>query len=253
MDYRQQLKRDLEDEDQKKKLAYLRSCDENERKMEERQENYKKHFYDYDRNLQERQKLYEKQVLSPQNEKIKQRIDWEQNGSAIYKEILAQREAKKQQDLNTLKHNCLDSLQTQMDFKELRKRQQREEAEMEKRLADMKELQLKEEDKQKKEEAKRRQELYNQALNYQVNLHEVAKHNYGKMTLHEKHANKQELKNYKQQNPQVTTMIPGLNNTQGGTHLVRTHRRAQVHEPGRLGMSLNGPVSNMNELQPGGS
>lgn len=103
----------------------------------------------------------------------------------------------------------------------------------------MKELQLKEEDKARKEEEKRRKELYNQALNYQKNMQEVSKHNYGKMTLHEKRFNKEELIHYKDKNPDIQTLIPGLNNTSAGTHLVRTHKRQTVQEPGRLGMSLN--------------
>jgi hypothetical protein len=36
MDYRQGLKVQVEDEERQKKEAYLRSCDENERKMQER-------------------------------------------------------------------------------------------------------------------------------------------------------------------------------------------------------------------------
>jgi len=34
MDYRTNLKKELNDEDQLKKLTYLQSCDDNERKME---------------------------------------------------------------------------------------------------------------------------------------------------------------------------------------------------------------------------
>jgi len=48
MDYRSNLKREINDEDHLKKLAYLKSCDDNERKMEEKQNDYKQKFYDYD-------------------------------------------------------------------------------------------------------------------------------------------------------------------------------------------------------------
>jgi hypothetical protein len=47
-----------------------------------------------------------------------------------------------------------------MSYKDVIKSQKLQEAEQEKRLADMKEEQLKEEDRVKKEENKRRQELY---------------------------------------------------------------------------------------------
>jgi hypothetical protein len=74
-------------------------------------------------------------------------------------------------------------------------------------------------------------------------MQEVSKHNYGKMTLQEKRLNKEELGHFKQENPDFKTLIPGLNNNGSGTHLVRTHRRQTHNEPGRLGMSLNGPLS----------
>ena len=80
MDYRSQLKRDLDNEEEQKKIAYLQNCDENERKMLERQETYKNKFVNFDNALQNRQKLFERQVVSPQQQKMKQRVDWEVNG-----------------------------------------------------------------------------------------------------------------------------------------------------------------------------
>jgi len=182
-------------------------------------------------------------VQSPYNDKIKQRIDWEQNGGAQYKVLLAEREAKKQHEISSLKQNCLSSLQSQMDHKEHLKQMKLREMEQEKQIADMKELQLKEEDKVKKEEAKSRQQLYNQALTYQTNMQELSRHNYGKMTFTEKRLNKDELLHFKDRNPDVRTLIPGLNNSQGGAHLVRTGRRQFIQEPGRLAMSLNNPLA----------
>ena len=93
MDYRQGLKLQVEDEERQKKEAYLRSCDENERKMVERQENYKKQFYDYDQSLSRRQEMYAKQVMSPHEEKLRKQIDWEQNGGHAYLRMVAERQA----------------------------------------------------------------------------------------------------------------------------------------------------------------
>jgi hypothetical protein len=71
-------------------------------------------------------------------------------------------------------------------------------------------------------------------------MQEVSKHNYGKMTLHEKRLNKEELVHFKKHDPDVQTLIPGLNNSSAGVHLVRTQRRQGHTEPGRLGMSMSG-------------
>jgi hypothetical protein len=48
MEYRAQLKDSLDNDERNKKMAYLRSCDENERKMEQKQKDYQKFFMDYD-------------------------------------------------------------------------------------------------------------------------------------------------------------------------------------------------------------
>lgn len=45
--------------DQQKKEAYSKMCDENEQKMQDRQDKYKEFFSTYDKNLEQRQIAYD--------------------------------------------------------------------------------------------------------------------------------------------------------------------------------------------------
>lgn len=67
--------------------------------------------------------MYAQQVMSPAEQKMKQRIDWEQNGGHEYQKLLAERQAKKDTEIKSLKNNCLNSLQHQMNYKEIQKAQ----------------------------------------------------------------------------------------------------------------------------------
>mmetsp|Transcript_38318 Transcript_38318/g.36667 ORF Transcript_38318/g.36667 Transcript_38318/m.36667 type:complete len:101 (+) Transcript_38318:1015-1317(+) len=79
--------------------------------------------------------------------------------------------------------------------------------------------------------------MYSQALKYQSSLSELQKQNFGKMTFQEKKLNRDDLSAYKNNEPQVKSLIPGLSNFQtNGPHLKRTQGREQ-EVPGKMRLS----------------
>ena len=58
--------------------------EENERKLREREEQYKQHFQRYGQNLDQRQSLHDQTVGEQEREKLRKMQDWEQNGSKLY-------------------------------------------------------------------------------------------------------------------------------------------------------------------------
>ena len=82
--------------------------------------------------------------------------------------------------------------------------------------------------------------MYSQALAYQKNIHELQKHNFGKMTWQEKRLNREDLQHFKEHENSYNALIPGLNNLKsvGAAPLKRTKPR-ETEQPGKLRMTMS--------------
>jgi len=78
-------------DDEEKKRQYLQMCEENEKKMNDRQEQYKQFFKKYDNDLDQRRLHHDMTVGEDHREKIRRQVDWETNGDKLYKAMEAQR------------------------------------------------------------------------------------------------------------------------------------------------------------------
>ena len=169
-------------------------------------------------------------------------IDWETNGAKLYKQLEDQRKYNEEVKKQGQFQDCMKSVQMQLQQHEAEKQKRKMENDIERQMRAMQEKEAQEADYQKKLQDKERQRLYNQALTYQVNMHELQKHNFGKMTFQEKRLNKDDLVTFKKDQTEIHAMIPGIHNNQaGGAHLKRTKLRETSDIPGKLKISMSQP------------
>ena len=162
-----------------------------------------------------------------EREKLRRMQDWEQNGSKLYQRLAEQRAYQQEVQKQHQKQSCLQWLDLQLQWKEAEKAKKRIEAQQEKEAKDKQLAQLKEEERRQKAQEQERKLLYSQALAYQKNIQELQKQNFGKMTYEEKRINKEDLHHFKEQQPEFTALIPGINNLKsvGAAPLKRTKAR----------------------------
>jgi len=133
----------------------------------------------------------------------------------------------------------MNMVKMQLQWQEREKEKQRFDDMRERQMREMQEQRLKEEDELKKQNEQQRKQMYSQALQYQKNLQELNKHNFGKMTFQEKRLNKEDLHHWKSGEPDLTAMIPGINNTSPlASHLVRAKPR-EKEVPGKIKLSMS--------------
>lgn len=145
---------------------------------------------------------------------------------------------------------CRRMMGVQLEWKERDKERKKLEGLLERQIRELQEKQALEEDQRKKQEEKDRQKMYSQALSYQQNLAQLQKHNFGKMTNNEKRINKEDLGQYKDNQPEVKAIIPGINhlNTTGTAPLKRTKTR-EAQGPGKLKLSMSmGELPGVNSI-----
>ncbi|CDW84404.1 UNKNOWN [Stylonychia lemnae] len=238
--FRQQMKEQDKEVDEQKKENYRKMCDDNEQKLRDREDEYKRYFARYNQNLNQRQVLHDTVVGEQERLKTQRMMSWESNNDKMYQKIAEQKAYQEEVQKQNQKQNCQSWLDMQLQWKEQEKERLKMVTLQEKEVKDRQQQQLVEEDRQKKIQDQERKQMYSQALAYQKNLQLLQKQNYGKMTYEEKRINKEDLHHFKEHQAQFEAMIPGINNIKsvGAAPLKRAKPR-EGELPGKLKLTMS--------------
>uniref|UniRef100_A0A7S3N2P5 Uncharacterized protein n=2 Tax=Euplotes harpa TaxID=151035 RepID=A0A7S3N2P5_9SPIT len=207
-----QNKRDKELEREREKQEYLALCERANQKARSKEDALAEYYRQLDGQMKSNLDTHKKLVYDPEQEKLaKLRSIQDRN-----EEEFLRKQAKGDDFgvIDRLKNNQLiyaendKMLKNKQYMKDLEKMKQLEDginAQGERNAFQIgTEVDL--------EVERQKKNLYKQTLLYQQAMNEHNKHNFGKMTDAEKRFNKLDLKAYRNKQPQVYSLVPGINN-----------------------------------------
>lgn len=212
-DYHNYLKGQLA-EDQKKKEDedYLRGCQrENERRDKEKEDWFNK-YKKISKDMDDRANAAINHA-KPTHDREKQLADkinndFDKYGNKIFDDYDKNRR-KLDGDWKNAHNANVRSLNDKTRAANLSKLKDKEEMDNKMRES----MAYNQNEEKKKREMEEQKNLYRETLQNQMTLNALNKHNYGKMTMQEKHLNKPDLRSYKnRERNTVKAMIPGIKN-----------------------------------------
>eukprot|EP00347_Sterkiella_histriomuscorum_P002091 403369509 len=206
-----QFQKDIENERaQKDKQDYHRMFDDENRKKDEKDRQWRKFYENFAHQQQGKIADYTNQVIQPLNDRerqleMKRYMDREQMMQKSQQEALQNlgKKAMTQADIDEFNRRQLE-LKNKRDQEDKMKNvqfanQRQQEIQILDSLTD-----------QQRDDLNNQKRLYGQTLQYQQQIQDQIKKNYGKMTMNEKKLNKIDLRAYKNLEGQVYAAVPGI-------------------------------------------
>eukprot|EP00347_Sterkiella_histriomuscorum_P010638 403375503 len=224
LEYRGKLKENERQEEKQMHVEYIQQCEQNGRLQDQKDRMYKQFFANFESNLNQRAKFYLDKILEEEIKKDMMMRNWETNGNdPVFKQMSEERiraeVERRLKDAGEIK----EFNKFMIEQHERDRERQTEIAKMELEYRKVKEEGFRREEGARKKEEKQNQKLYGQTLDFQSNIHQKMRFNYGSMTEQEKRMNKMDLKSYKDGDTTIHSMIPGISNIQsvGSSPLIR--------------------------------
>ena len=195
-------------EDQEYLLGCQRENDKKDKEQEDWHNRYKKFNADMDDRL--KATLAQAKPTLDKQKQIDDKIndDFDKYGNKLFDDYDKNRQGMDAQWRNAHNDN-LRHLKDKTRAAQLTKKKDKEDMDLKQREA----MAYNQNEEAKKREMEDQRNLYRETLQNQMTLNALNKHNFGKMTMQEKHLNKPDLKAYKnKERNTVKALIPGIKN-----------------------------------------
>lgn len=212
-DYHHYIKNQLAAEQkQKEDEEYLKGCQRENQKRDKEQEEWYNRYKKFSNDMDDRLKTTLAQAKPTLARKAELERQIEENADKYGNRIFDDYE-KGRNEMKAKWKNAYNENQRNLNDKTRQQHLNKLKDDEERELQCRESLAYNQGEEQKRKELENQRHLYRETLQNQMSLNALNKYNYGKMTLQEKHLNKEDLRSFKNKDRNtVHALVPGIKN-----------------------------------------